>query len=242
MPRKLIDLTGQTFGLLTVLERDISVPDKRHSYWKCQCSCEAKTIKTFMGDNLRGGRVNSCGCLRHQSSPVYKNAVGETYNNLTAIKRVSPIGETPVKYLWQCECGNTAIIAASDVRSGHTRSCGCIKSCGEYVISKILRENQIKFIQQYSFLDCLSPKGNKLKFDFAIINDNEEVEYVIEYQGEQHYKPMRYSQEDINFPLRQERDQIKRDYCLAHNIPLIEIPYTIPLKELTIDFLRVDVE
>jgi hypothetical protein len=35
MSRKLIDLTGQTFGLLTVLERDISVPDKNHSYWKC---------------------------------------------------------------------------------------------------------------------------------------------------------------------------------------------------------------
>lgn len=31
----LIDLTGQKFGKLTVLERDYSVKDKRRAYWKC---------------------------------------------------------------------------------------------------------------------------------------------------------------------------------------------------------------
>ena len=224
MPRKLIDLTGQKFGKLTVLERDLTVSDKKHSYWKCQCDCENKTIKTFSGDNLRGGRVNSCGCLRHQHTPIYKNAVGEKHNLLTVLERVSLIGERPIKYKCQCDCGNIGIFNIDDVRSGHTSSCGCVKSKGEMIISKILRENNIIFKQQYTFEDLKYKE--KLKFDFAILDNNNDLQYLIEYQGEQHYKPMRYQNDEIKFEQRLIRDKLKQDYCKAHNIPLIIIPYT----------------
>lgn len=54
----MIDLTGQVFGLLTVLARAESVrPGAR---WRCQCYCG----RTHMaqGTELRRGRVRSCGC------------------------------------------------------------------------------------------------------------------------------------------------------------------------------------
>lgn len=235
MSRKLIDLTGQKFGLLTVLERDFTKKDKKHSYWICQCSCENKTIKSFMGDNLRGGRVNSCGCLRHQHSPIYKDAVGEQHGLLTVLERVSPIGARTIKYKCQCECGNTIIVAINDVRSGHTSSCGCIKSKGELKISQILKNNNINFKKEYSFDDLKNI--NKLKFDFAIFNNNNNLIYLIEYQGEQHYKPMRYDNEDINFQERLKRDQEKVEYCLKNNIPLIRIPYTV-FKTLSLEDIQ----
>ena len=56
----LIDLTGQRFGLLTVL--------KRHGHsgnevtWLCKCDCGKESV--VMGEALRRGKTKSCGCLR----------------------------------------------------------------------------------------------------------------------------------------------------------------------------------
>ena len=61
---KLIDLTGQKFGRLTVLER----AEKRgnHYYWKCLCSCGAEKI--VQGCSLRNGAILSCGCLQRENA------------------------------------------------------------------------------------------------------------------------------------------------------------------------------
>ncbi len=57
---KLIDLTGQRFGKLTVIERSANSKDGK-AYWKCKCDCGKETI--VRSSNLRGGQVQSCGCL-----------------------------------------------------------------------------------------------------------------------------------------------------------------------------------
>lgn len=61
---KYIDLTGQRFGRLLVLER-VEV-DKKGGYFLCQCDCGNK--KVIMGSNLRLGKIKSCGCLLSESS------------------------------------------------------------------------------------------------------------------------------------------------------------------------------
>jgi len=53
---KLIDLSGRVFGRLTV----VRYLGKRR--WECVCECG--TIKSVMGDNLKSGDIESCGCLR----------------------------------------------------------------------------------------------------------------------------------------------------------------------------------
>ena len=55
---KFIDLTGQKFGRLTVIERDVSRNGK--SYWKCLCECG--NIKSVYGCNIKRGITKSCGC------------------------------------------------------------------------------------------------------------------------------------------------------------------------------------
>lgn len=57
---KLIDITGEKFGLLTVLEYK-GKTDDRHSLWLCQCDCGNKTIAK--GNALKNGKKRSCGCL-----------------------------------------------------------------------------------------------------------------------------------------------------------------------------------
>lgn len=60
---KLIDLTGQRFGRLTVIRR--AENDKwKKPQWLCQCDCG--NIKIFPGNSLKSGLTRSCGCLKHE--------------------------------------------------------------------------------------------------------------------------------------------------------------------------------
>lgn len=51
---------------------------------------------------------------------------GKKFGKLTAIKRISPIGER-VQWLCKCDCGNELEAYATYLGTGDTRSCGCLK-------------------------------------------------------------------------------------------------------------------
>ena len=56
----LIDITGQRFGRLTVIEK---IPSKNsNARWLCKCDCGKYT--DVLGTTLRRGETKSCGCLR----------------------------------------------------------------------------------------------------------------------------------------------------------------------------------
>lgn len=59
---KILDLTGQKFGRLKVLQF-IEIR-KHHSYWLCKCNCG--NITEVSNSSLRSGKVKSCGCLRKE--------------------------------------------------------------------------------------------------------------------------------------------------------------------------------
>jgi hypothetical protein len=64
--------------------------------------------------------------------------------------------------------------------------------------------------------------------DFMIIKNNKKI--IIEYNGEQHYKPVRFNNMDLKkaikkFNKQKLRDNDLRDYCKYNNITLLEIPY-----------------
>ena len=59
---KRIDLTGQRFGRLTVIEYFDTY--KGMARWHCVCDCGKQTI--VYGNNLRRGYTQSCGCFRHE--------------------------------------------------------------------------------------------------------------------------------------------------------------------------------
>ncbi len=70
---KLVDVTGQRFGRLQVLGRSKSRPTIRHkAAWVCQCDCG--DIVIVAGQDMRDGRVKSCGCLKKQ---LRKNRVSK---------------------------------------------------------------------------------------------------------------------------------------------------------------------
>ena len=61
---KKIDLTGQRFGRLIVLQRDEASERCNEIYWLCRCDCGKE--KSISGSALRAGYTQSCGCLKRE--------------------------------------------------------------------------------------------------------------------------------------------------------------------------------
>ena len=110
--RKQIDLIGKTFGKLTVIEK------ANGDFWKCRCECGTECIKRQ--HYLVNHSTLSCGCMKH-NLPVI-DLSGQHFGKLTAIKYIGYC-----KWLCKCDCGNECIVASAHLKSGHTRSCGCIR-------------------------------------------------------------------------------------------------------------------
>ncbi len=105
----------------------------------------------------------------------------------------------------------------------HLRGQGCPKcrmSHGERKIAVWLETNHIPFDMNVKFQDCVYKR--ELPFDFYIPT----LQMCIEFDGEQHYKPMRYTNNKNTLQLIQLRDSIKTQYCKKHKIMLLRIPYT----------------
>ena len=74
MRGKAIDLTGQVFGRLTVLDR-AGTAKCGAAMWRCRCECGAE--KVVMGSSLRNGNTLSCGCLlRERTTKVARQKKG----------------------------------------------------------------------------------------------------------------------------------------------------------------------
>lgn len=71
---QLIDISGQTFGRLTVLRKS-GTP----SMWECRCSCG--TTRLFTGSNLRRGNTTSCGCA-HREKLARSNSLLKAHSEL----------------------------------------------------------------------------------------------------------------------------------------------------------------
>lgn len=122
---KLIDLSGKTIGLLTVIKQVESKKAGR-PMWLCQCKCGNITIVSSTNLTKANG-AKSCGCLRHKPSSTLIDLTGKVFGKLTVLQRDTVHKYRKVKWICQCECGTIVSVFSSDLRSGKTKSCGCSK-------------------------------------------------------------------------------------------------------------------
>lgn len=224
---KIKDLTGQKFGSLTVLEIT-NERKNRQVVWKCQCDCG--NITYVVGEALRTGHTKTCGCSWYQQRA--EDLTNQVFGQLTVLKRNEELHPSDRASFWDCKCncGNTRTVRSSLLKSGKIlacQNCQTIKSLGENEIVNILNQNNITYKREVTFEDLISPKNSKLFFDFVIYDtDYQEIKYIIEYDGIQHFKPIDYFGGIENFKYQQKCDELKNIWCKKHNIKLIRIPYT----------------
>jgi hypothetical protein len=100
-----------------------------------------------------------------------------------------------------------------------------LSSRGEIRIHRILEANEVNFVEEYEFPDLVSTNLKPLRFDFAIFDDDGRIDFLIEYQGKQHYQAVSKFGGTKGLYQQKYNDEKKRLYCAEHNIKLIEIPY-----------------
>ena len=184
------DLRGKKIGNLTILYR-VKNGCPTGTRWKCLCDCG--NITYHYATNLLNDKYShSCGCQSKRGENLKisgyhgQNKIditGQKFGRLTALKDSSERKGGEVVWLCQCDCGSLLKVRSYDLRRGHTSSCGCLRSKGEEKIKNIFSQNNINYISQKTFADCVNDRGNLLKFDIYL----EEMNYCIEYDGDIHY-------------------------------------------------------
>ena len=84
MPNHLIDLTGQKYGRLTVIERDYS---QRTTAWRCLCECGNYTVVTSKHLRSKAAPTKSCGCLNREGNPTHRKSRTRLYSIYYSMKR-----------------------------------------------------------------------------------------------------------------------------------------------------------
>lgn len=120
---KIIDLVGQRFYRLIVLERDMTKIGKA-AYWICKCDCG--TIKSIRGDSLRNGKIKSCGCLQKELAhkKFLENLVGQKFGRLEVL-REDYCKNNNTYWVCKCDCGKIVSVNSKSLKNKHTQSCGC---------------------------------------------------------------------------------------------------------------------
>ena len=197
------------------------------------------------GEDLRSGNTKSCGCARDEAlkkqnivnSELNKIDIGTKFNKLTVIEDLGVIKPFPNakygrrSYKCQCDCGNITIATGNQLKTGGKQSCGCLISLGENKIAQELSKLNINYKTQYRFDDFYGTDVNNTtksyyRYDFGVLDNDDNLLYLIEFDGRQHYTgPEASWTHAVDLATIQQRDEIKTQYAKNHNIPLIRIPY-----------------
>lgn len=232
LKHKYEDLTGQTFGRLTVLNIAGRDDKRRTIIWRCICSCDEHNEVYVSSEKLKSGNTSSCGCLskeiliNNNKSRVY-DLTGKRFGMLEVERRIRQDENCEPTWLCLCDCGRRIEVSSNYLLGRKKISCGCIQgSYGEKKIKEILNNNNILYTTNKHFTDCKFPDtGYYGYFDFFV-----KSQYVIEFDGRQHFKPEPFlaadkNEAEQNFKKLRFNDLYKTVFCLKNNIPIIRIPY-----------------
>lgn len=120
---------------------------------------------------------------------------------------------------------------------------GRVGSSGEVKIKDVLEGFDIKYIYNQSNEHLTAFCGKNLRFDFEVHMDGKTL--FIEFDGRQHFEPIRFggiSQERAEKLLKKQKkhDRIKNRFCNEYDYKLLRIPYTdmTDIKQHIIDFMK----
>lgn len=215
------DITGQTFGELTVVEMLHNYNNTKRMY--CRCVGIDGNEYIIRQDALHSGATKHVkgACKAGKISDVAGKRFGKVQVLYLTNERCANSG---IVWVCKCDCGNIFKTGSNNLKRSHTTSCGCNKqSIREKFITRHLKKLNIPFETEKTFEDLKNPKGNMhLYFDFYFPTKK----LVIEYDGELHYVSMDFFGGEEKLKMTQWYDEIKNEYCKTHNIQMIRIPYT----------------
>lgn len=115
------DWVGKRFGTLEV----VSYTGKWSGshYWHCRCLCGCGRELDVAQSALKNGHTKSCSSLDRN---VVGDYIGKRFGALVV---TGYAGKRNGLHYWRCrcDCGNETEVGQTNLRSGHTKSCGCLQ-------------------------------------------------------------------------------------------------------------------
>lgn len=224
------DETGMKFGRLTVVD---IIRDCKPTKAVCRCDC-GNTITVAKADVVSGHTL-SCGCMQAQRASKANTKDFSGYVSESGVRIISRAHRNRKGvWLWNCECplcGRSFVALPAKVVENHTTSCGCkIQSSRERMIDTYLAASGVRYDRQKRFKDCRDTYT--LPFDFAVYSDTGALKCLIEYDGEQHCRPVPFWGGKIGFDGTVRRDAIKTKYCADNKIDLLRISHSASIQEI----------
>lgn len=144
------------------------------------------------------------------------------------ISRISDYVGNRTHVVWKCStCQHQWSTTTGHILYGGT-GCPLCKKKSEHRVKLLIEKyitNLTEFKPQKNIFNILPNKRSIVDFYFKIYN----AEFIIEYNGEQHYMPIDRGQGKTralkSFEYQKVKDESKRKYCKDNNIFLLEIPY-----------------
>lgn len=92
-------------------------------------------------------------------------------------------------------------------------------------VHDVLSEAGLPFEEEYEFPDLVTGSDVPLRFDFAVFDDDGGIDFLIEANGIQHYRPVGKFGGTKALYRQQYNDCAKKRYCQKNHYPLVVIPY-----------------
>jgi len=198
---------------------DYSLVDYINNITKIKIICQKHGVfEQYPCNHLQGKGCISCSGTSKLTKEIFVRRAKQTHGDKYDYSLVKYKNNyTKVKII----CQKHGVFEQQPIHHLNGNNCPiCNESKGELRIARILDENNIKYKRQYRLDDCKNIKP--LPFDFYILDKN----VLIEFDGEQHYKPVNFFGGVEGFKQRQKNDDIKTKYCKDNNIKLIRIKHS----------------
>lgn len=210
---------------------DVTYQSSKKAWWKCDKSDDHEW-ESIISNKTKNKNQLSCPFCSGQKV-ILSNCLATTHPEIA--KKWHPtknLSLTPFdvtfgsgkKVWWKCNNNHEWITSVDDlvgnINDGGNGCALCSSSNGENKIKNILDQMNITYEIQKTFDDCKDTK--KLRFDLYIPKYN----VLIEYDGMQHFKPIKFFGGIERFNGLKIKDKIKSEYAAKNNIPLLRIPYT----------------
>jgi hypothetical protein len=190
----------------------------KHNLESCSNVYHVRPNDFISGEN----RCPKCYGSTKRTTEEFKDIVHELEGNDYIVNSEYINTNTPISISHNVEnCNYTYSVTPTHFFRGQ-RCPMCKSSKGELKIAKFLDCRKIKYKIQYQFNELTGIGGNSLRFDFAIFNPNNQLKYLIEYDGEFHFEKL---YEDDGHETLVEHDKRKNNYCKENGIKLYRIPY-----------------
>jgi len=209
--------------------KDVTAFSHKKVWWMCEKGHEWPAV---IAGRVRGNGCKKCSgkeaCFENcllTNRPEIAAQWHPTKNNKLTPKDVTPGSNK--KVWWQCKKGHEWDASIGNRTQG--RNCPkCNESKGENRIVEFLESFCLPFKRQFKFKKCRLKRS--LPFDFLVKID-EKKGFLIEYQGQQHYRLVPRSKSWTNekamneLEIIQKNDRIKAKWARKNKIPLLIIPY-----------------